>query len=56
MQLLWDKSRLLLTGDFNIHVDQKDDNFAINFSQLLESHDLVQHVGVSTHVNGHTLD
>ena len=26
-----DQSRLLLTGDFNIHVDQKDDPFAVNF-------------------------
>ena len=48
--------RLLITGDFNIHVDKPEDPAAAKFLSLLQSLGLVQHVTVPTHVAGHTLD
>ena len=49
-------SHLLLAGDFNFHVDDIHDHDAITFLNLLNLHDLQQHVHVPTHVSGHTLD
>ena len=51
-----DPRPLLITGDFNFHVDNKSDVDANNFSDLLESFNLCQHVMESTHCAGHTLD
>ena len=48
--------RLLIVGDFNIHVDNSNDATARQFLDLLDSFDLVQHVREKTHANGHTLD
>ena len=48
--------RLLITGDFNIHVDKPEDPTTAKFLSLLQSFGLVQHVTVPTHVAGHTLD
>ena len=50
-----DPRPLLITGDFNFHVDNKSDVDANNFSDLLESFNLCQHVMESTHCAGHTL-
>ena len=47
---------LLITGDFNAHVDTPNDPTAAKFLSILESFGLVQHVAVPTHVAGHTLD
>jgi len=47
---------LLITGDFNIHVDTPDDADASRFIELLSSMGLEQHVDKSTHLSGHTLD
>ena len=47
---------LLLTGDFNVHVDTPKDPTAAKLLSILESLGLVQHVTVPTHVAGHTLD
>ena len=48
---------LILTGDYNFHVDVEDDPDARAFSlDLLASMGLKQHVNVPTHVSGHTLD
>jgi len=46
----------LITGDFNIHVDDSSDNHAIAFSKLLSDANLTQHVTVPTHIHNHTLD
>ena len=46
----------LLTGDFNIHVDNPSDNLASDFLNLLSSANLVQHVNFPTHIKNHTLD
>ncbi|CAB3993776.1 Hypothetical predicted protein [Paramuricea clavata] len=48
--------QLLMTGDFNIHVDVTDDVDAVKLQELLESTGLQQHVNVPTHIRGHTLD
>ena len=47
---------LILTGDYNFHVDVEDDPDARAFLDLLSSMGLKQHVNVPTHVSGHTLD
>ena len=54
--LLLCKERLLICGDFNIHVDSVDDPDSVKFRDLLESVGLRQHVKKSTHTNGHILD
>ena len=50
------KEPLLITGDFNIHVDQPSATDTVRFTDLLDSFGLQQHVKVPTHVHGHTLD
>ena len=47
---------LLITGDFNIHVNISDDRDGIKLLDLLESMALEQHVSTPTHQHGHTLD
>src|SRR6218665_684028 len=46
----------ILTGDFNIHVDDPSDSFACDFLTLLSSTNLTQHVNFPTHYQDHTLD
>ena len=48
--------RLLITGDFNIHVDLPEKPDVSQFLQIIESFGLKQHVNVPTHVTGHILD
>ena len=45
----------LLVGDFNFDVDSPD-SISQRFLSTLQSFNLLQHVDVVTHVNGHTLD
>ena len=47
---------LIITGDFNIHVNNKNDSDACEFLDLLASLGLKQHVIGPAHVGGHTLD
>ncbi len=54
--LLPNPSKLLIVDDFNIHVDSESNTFRQKFLSLVESCDLSQHVGESTHHGGHTLD
>ena len=49
-------SRLLVTGDFNIWMDDKDDSSTVQFSRLLQAYGMIQHVHCATHRLGHTLD
>ncbi|CAG2202992.1 unnamed protein product [Mytilus edulis] len=46
----------IITGDFNFHVDDKNDSNAMKFLQTLEDHNLTQHISTATHIRGHTLD
>ena len=49
--------KLLLLGDFNFHVDEPEkDPQAARFLELLDLHNLTQHVTLPTHRNNHTLD
>ena len=54
--ILLSKEQLLITGDFNIHVDIVDDPDSLKLLDLLESLGLRQHVSQPTHLHGHTLD
>lgn len=49
-------SPLLITGDFNFHLNNNDNADARNFLDFLESANMTQHVTGSTHSKGHTLD
>jgi hypothetical protein len=49
-------SSTIITGDFNIHVDEVTDALALQFLDLLEAFGLLQHVKSATHMGGHTLD
>lgn len=48
--------RVLMIGDFNIHVNNSSDNFAVNFLNVTESFHFIQHVSGPTHNRGNTLD
>jgi hypothetical protein len=48
--------RLLIVGDLNIHLESKTNKYACHFRELLNSHNLFQHVNGPTHEKGHTLD
>ena len=47
---------LLISGDFNFHVDDTSDAVAANFLGWLESFDLRHHLHSYTHRAGHTSD
>lgn len=49
-------NRILVTGDFNIHVDNVSDPMAREFLNLLNCMDFTQHVAQPTHNRGHVLD
>ena len=50
------KGKLVLLGDFNVHVDSSSDPETLQLTSLLSSFGLIQHVQGPTHIGGHTLD
>ena len=46
----------LITGDFNLHLDQPDDSQVKQFLSTLDSTNLTQHVSFPTHRDHHILD
>ncbi len=48
--------RIIMAGDFNIHVNKNSDNFAEDFLNITDSLSVTQHVSCPTHVKGSTLD
>ena len=54
--ILPDLSSVIITGDFNIHVNDVSDDGAIFFTEALLSLGLHQHVHTSTHNKGNILD
>ena len=50
------REQLLLSGYFNIHVDNALDADSIKLTDLLESYGLQQHLPGPTHKHDHTLD
>ena len=49
-------SNPLISGDFNLHIDDNNGPYVLPFLLLLESFGLKQHVSFPTHSSGHTLD
>ena len=49
-------NKIVVGGDFNIHVDNLNDNYSKNFTELLASYDLVNSINFPTHVKVHSLD
>jgi len=47
---------VIITGDFNIHVDNLTDSHSTSFLSLLDDANLTQHVHAPTHTHGHILD
>ena len=47
---------LLISGDFNIHMDIENDSDRLKFVDLLDNFGLRQHVDHPTHTGGHILD
>jgi len=47
---------VVVCGDFNMHVDQRDDVHAMRLADLLQSFGGVQHVAEPTHNTSHILD
>ena len=50
------RTQIVITGDFNVHVNDPDDCHARQLAELLESFDLLQSVSQPTHREGNTLD
>ena len=51
-----DPSKLLVLGDFNIHVDDCNNADGMRFLNLIGSLGLQNHVTSATHIGGHALD
>ena len=49
-------TNLLVTGDFNLHINNKNDENATNIKELMVALGLVQHVTRPTHKSGNILD
>ena len=54
--LITTPAELIITGDFNFHVDLPSAPSTVPFLDLLNTFDLSQHVNFPTHSAGHTLD
>ena len=48
--------KLLIVGDFNIHVEDKTHSDTLKFMSVLEQHKIKQHIQEPTHICGGTLD
>ena len=48
--------QLLISGDFNFHLDSEDDRNANKMREILDTSGLQQHVDRATHKKGHLLD
>ena len=46
----------LITGDFNVHLDDTDNAYVKSFLLLINQYGFTQHVSGPTHSGGHTLD
>ncbi len=50
------KDKVIICGDFNIHVNKPDDPNTRKFMDILSQFNLVQHINEPTHKLGNTLD
>ena len=51
-----DKGKLLMLGDFNIHLDEENNPDTITFNNFLESFGLINYTTFFTHTAKHILD
>ena len=49
-------TNVIILGDFNLHVNDPNDDNAMNFIESTQALALEQHVNFSTHTSGNTLD
>ncbi|ESO12350.1 hypothetical protein HELRODRAFT_158856 [Helobdella robusta] len=49
-------SRIILTGDFNVHVEKTNDPYAANLNDIFDNFQLINRVKAPTHLRGGTLD
>ncbi|XP_063960265.1 uncharacterized protein LOC135155265 [Lytechinus pictus] len=54
--LLSSPQRLIIAGDFNIHIEKSNRAEVLNFLDILRMSKLRNHITCSTHMAGHTLD
>ena len=54
--LVLSSDKIIIVGDFNIHVDVESDSLSIAFMSLLDSFGFTQNVNLPTHRFNHTLD
>ena len=54
--IVQDRGKLLLVGDFNIHVDDHNNPDTITFNDFMESIGIRNHINFTTHTSHHTLD
>ena len=50
------RSQVIVTGDFNVHVNDPTDRHANRLAELLTTFDMRQAVTQPTHTDGNTLD
>ena len=51
-----ENNSLLLLGDFNIHIDEENNDDATNFRDTMEALGMTQHIKFSTHMAKHIID
>ena len=49
-------NRIIILGDFNLHIDNQSDSLASEFLNMLNCMNFIQHVTQPTHNKGHILD
>ena len=55
-QLVLSTDKVIVVGDFNIHIDVENDSLNVNFNSILDSIGFSQSVHRPTHCLNHTLD
>ena len=55
-ELILTADKVLIVGDFNIHIDNEKDALGLAFKDIVNSIGLRQHVSGPTHCRNHTLD
>ena len=53
---LGDLGKILICGDFNLHIDNENDIYVSEFQELLETHNLVNSVNAPTSIGNHIID
>ena len=55
-RIILDSDKIVIAGDFNIHIDDSNDSLGNAFTTLLDSVGFIQNVNEPTHKHNHTLD